>query len=343
MTSVPDPTACDCWLLTAALTNSAPLPDHVCPATMRATVDLWAASDAAARRRDGYALAARTVLMAGQTAETAALLGGVQVEGQSRDGIWPRPMHGRLLGLVVHEWAEEEPSELFANQLAEDPGWKFAFAFALELPPEERWSAFFQLLQSSGLPITPSVVQHAMDVAAGRRQHLPPQDLLNRLMEAMPAVADRVRPLVAELYPYGLDRSPTFEYFGVTEWVTGPILDRAREVQLKHRDWARRIALHPGNTLSAIRRLTPTAFRPHLDSDTRYDFLEEIRRTSNHLAEMVSTGRWNRNELISKHIRQVGNRVAQRRRDAGLPVNPPKGWTIGARRILESACAQRSS
>ena len=89
MGSVPN-LDCDCWSLSDLLTQDDPLPDHVCQETMMASVE------SAARER---------VIL-------------------PMPDVWPVQIGHRRLGLVIRQWAEEEPSATLANLLEASADWR---------------------------------------------------------------------------------------------------------------------------------------------------------------------------------------------------------------------------
>jgi hypothetical protein len=188
------------------------------------------------------------------------------------------------------------------------------------------------------------MLDHAFAVVAGRREplpargvllttyiYVPPLGLLRQFQAAAPVAAPPLQAVIDQLYPSELDFAPDCTIDGRLEWVTGPLLERAQAAALRHRDWARDLAQYPQTTQAAVRRAQPGAFRRQTQDDERFDYIAEALRTAPDLIERVKAGDRNKEELLSTHIEQVYNRVAARRRHAGLDVKPPAGWAEDVR------------
>src|SRR5919205_4127984 len=141
---------CYCWRLSEPLTQHDQLPDHVCQETMMASVE------SAARER-------LIVPM---------------------PDVWPVQIGHRRLGLVIRQWAEEEPSATLANLLEASPDWRqtlksmaFYFDRWRKLHPDAEvddwiwgWACHTRFtieLRRNQLPATPATVQYLRAVLAG--------------------------------------------------------------------------------------------------------------------------------------------------------------------------------
>ena len=66
----------------------------------------------------------------------------------------------------------------------------------------------------------------------------------------------------------------------------------------------------------------------------RYDYLLEAIRDVNAVAERVRERPSQRREIVRDHLNDVYYRVHRRRKTAGLPLEPPQGWRVRARRRI---------
>jgi hypothetical protein len=204
---------CDCWRLSQPLTQDDQLPDHVCQETMMASVE------AAARE-------------------------GVIVP---MPDVWPVQIGRRRLGLVIRQWAQEEPSATLANLLEASPDWQQTLqSMALyfrrwrELHPDAEVAGWIggsvcrakltSELDRNRLSATPATVRHLRAVLAGVSEPLPARGVL-----ISTKVYVQFHPTLGILH----DPSPDFSVSGATEYVTGPLLAQAQQLIVTHRDWLR--------------------------------------------------------------------------------------------------------
>lgn len=335
---------CDCWRLTDPETAD-PLPDHVCPATMRETVAQWAiqmAEPAQILQRLDYPTNGRP--------------NGPRLSADDRPAAsvpWPLPMERGYLGLVIEQWVQEEPSEELAASLATNERWREAiattrlriFAAALDLavdelpddlagrpvvvaqPTRRLRRQIAATLRFAGLPDTPRTVDHALATVAGLSEPLPARGLLV------------VTFVLVHPHPDGLlfdvDPEPDVAILGTTDAASGRLLDEAREVMRQHRAWIDE-HLTPGIALDAVDpRPRHAPSRGRLDpNNPRYDYLAEAVRDVSGIAERVRTAPSQRRAIIRDHLNDVYYRVHRRRKTAELPLEPPQGWRVRARRRI---------
>ncbi len=341
----PEPaTRCDCWRLVDPET-SAPLPDHICPETMRETVVQWAihmAEPMQLLRRLDYSPDAR---LNGSRLETRPQV--VQTIP------WPLPMERGYLGLVVQQWVQEEPNAFLAAELAASERWQEAiattrlriFAAALdvaidELPEDLAGRAVIvprptrQLraqaaatLRFAGLPDTPRTVDHLLAAVAGRDQPLPARGLLVATFVLVHLHDDDGQ--------LEVDPEPDVAILGTIDAAGGQLLDAAREVVRQHHAW---IGEHVAGEIATVRpETTPRQIARFRDPDPdnpRYDYLLEAIRDVNAVAEHVRERPSQRREIVRDHLNDVYYRVHRRRKTAGLPLEPPQGWRVRARRRI---------
>ena len=341
----PDPTTrCDCWRLTNPET-AVPLPDHVCPETMRETVAQWASHMAEPMqilRRLDY--------------PTNGLPSGPRLSSDSHlaEAIpWPLPMERGYLGLVIEQWVQEEPNAALAAELATNQRWQEAiattrlriFAAALDVaidelpddlsrrpvvvaqPTRQLRRQVAATLRFAGLPDTPRTVEHLLAAVAEREHPLPARGLL---VATFVLVHPHQDGLLLEVDP-----EPDVAILGAIDAVSGRLLDEARKVVREHRSWIDR-HLASGITLDALEtrpRQLPRTRQPDPDSP-RYDYLAEAGRDINSVAARVRHSPSQRREIIRDHLNDVYYRVHRRRKTAGLPLEPPQGWRVRARRRI---------
>ncbi len=337
-------TRCDCWRLTDPET-AAPLPDHVCPETMRETVAQWAvhmAEPMQILRRLEY--------------PPNGLPTGPRLTDDSHltEAIpWPLPMERGYLALVIEQWVQEEPNALLASELAANERWQEAiaatrlriFAAALDLTVEELPDDLARrpvivprvthqlrrqiaaTLRFAGLPDTPRTVEHLLASAAGRDQPLPARGLL---VATFILVHPHQDGLLLEVDP-----EPDIAILGTIDAASGSLLDDAREVLRQHQTWVDR-HLATGITIDALEtrpHQMPQVRHPDPGSP-RYDYLAEAVRDINAVAERIRHTPGQRREIIRDHLNDVYYRVHRRRKTAGLPLEPPQGWRVRARRRI---------
>jgi hypothetical protein len=361
--AIPPEHPCDCWRLTRPLDEGEALPDHACPETMHASVALWAREGwEETERLVDRALAARPL----DPAFVDAFNKAYRLVVLPATAQWPFPLGGRLLGLVIRQWAHEEPNETLANQLAEDPTWQRAVVDLRSLyatwcgqaadRPDHglddwlgkagwSWSprgrsgddpdaegSLAARLRGWRLPSTPATMRHLRAVVVGEREPLPARGLLvTTRLYLTEDVLETTRGDI--LVP---DANPEVSIDGALEFATGPLLDRAKEIALAHRNWGRRIRQHPFTTMAAVRKAQRGTFRPGEQAEDRFDYLAEALRADGveNLQALIGCSRRNRDGLIAEYLKKVYDRVRARRVAAGLDPTPPPGWIEEARRRL---------
>ena len=337
-------TQCDCWRLTDAETVE-PLPDHVCPATMRATVARWAN-----RMAEPAPLLTRLDYPADAWPNRPQPVADFRIDQAIH---WPLPTPRGYLGMVIEQWIQEPPNAALAAELAQNDRWREAiattrlgiFAAALdlgidELPddlarrpvvvPEPTRRIRRQIaatLRFAGLPDTPRTVQHMLAAAAGKRQPLPALGLLVVTFVLVHPRADGLTLAVGS--------EPDVAIFGSIDAASGQLLDDAREALRQHRDWVGR---HLTDDIRIDMPDIPTHRRPcgrHHDPDNpRYDYLAEAVRDISSIVGPIHHDPDRRREIVRDHLNDVYYRVHRRRKTAGLPLEPPQGWRVRARRRI---------
>jgi hypothetical protein len=317
--------------------------------------------------------------------------------------LWPAPIGGRWLGLVVRQWALEGGSEMLANQLVGHRGWleeverlrtllrnprqqKLRDAAARiqansadvrsgrpALPPlgrttqarpstdrgrlsittgtianlrEENDAILAQRLRWRGLPDTPTTVAHLRAVAGGGREPLPTRGLL---VTTFIYLQDRLLQHKISTDDTTLDEDVTVAITGSLALATGPLLHKAQEIALLHRNWLPTLGMqHPFADRKEQKKHHPRSFQSRgkpldylteaLDEDQVAKLIRGIR------ASVRAPGQQPSDSLIEQRISAylkhgVSNRVSKRRRKAGLETTPPAGWTDRAREVLRGKIA----
>lgn len=335
---------CDCWRLTDPET-AVPLPDHVCPETMRETVARWAVH-----------MAEPMQILQRLDYPSNDLPGGSRLSADTHlaDAIpWPMPMERGYLGLVIQQWVQEEPSAALAAELAASDRWREAvaairmriFATALGLAVDELPDDLAQravtvpaptrlirqqaaaTLRFAGLPDTPRTVEHLLAAIGGRDQPQPAQGLL--VATFVLVHPDRDGTLME------IDPEPDVAILGTLDAASGRLLDDAREVIRQHRDWIDQ-HLSAGIAIDASEMRQHHLPRPSRDDpdSPRYDYLAEALLDVNVVAERVREAPEQRRVIIRDYLNDVYYRVHRRRKTAGLPLEPPQGWRVRARRRI---------
>ncbi len=338
------PVDCPCWRLTWPLAGE-PLPDHVCLNTMAATV----------YHHDTQAGAALTPDIAWPVRYVGDPLDG---RGCPVPGAPPR-----LLGLILREWAEEDPSRTFAAELAslaspgswEGMGWRWAVssagaefrrwsrrhpdagaeAWVFDAALDEEYRRVFgvQLARAGVLP-TPSVLCHLRALGAAwpkTHETLPARGLLVTTL-----VFVRTGP-IAE-YGVRYDGNPGVHLAGPSELMTGPIWDRAGAVARRHRDWLRKqYGGHPLADRTFRYRSQAGAFLPSTRRESEdLDFVAEALRDVTHLAPARWRDGRERDLAVTRHLDNAYRRVLKRRQRAGIDPTPPLNWRTQVRSVLDS-------
>jgi hypothetical protein len=330
------PTDCSCWRLTAALTNSDELPDHVCLETLLATV---------------YQTPSHELSLASEP-------------------VWPVPIRGRLLGLVLRQWAQEPPRRTLARQLELAPEWQDEVsylrreyeAWQRRRPPEaadrrrQAWLAgegydldrrtprgywvdrasnrwLSERLLRRGLPGTPATVDHLRARSATLQMPLPARGILITIY-----IYVRFDQPGGGWVP---DDYPEMNAAAPLEWVTGPLWGIAFRVVQAHRDWIRQWRPHPLTDISTVRRAAPGRLPSRLeDTGSQFDYLTEVTHDLSALRAKLQRAHVDRQGLIRRHIDACYRRVlARRQRHHIEPPAPPDDFRDQAYQQIEAQLA----
>lgn len=125
--------------------------------------------------------------------------------------------------------------------------------------------------------------------------------------------------------------------------VTGPFIQGPLSTALiGHRNFANHLAQHPFTLTSAVRRAQPGSFATQgTQPDPELDYLKEALKTARgELHSLSQVLDWQIDVRIGMLLKRTQNKVAQRRRRAGVSTTPPKGWRHEAERLIreELAC-----
>jgi hypothetical protein len=355
---------CPCWRLTTPLGDEQ-LPDHICLETMRATVHDWAAQTAEVIN-DLHGGAAYTVRSGTPFDEFAP--GNILHAHASPP--WPAYTARGHLGMVLRQWVQEAPNETLANELSDDPDWQFVLRLmlrllniaqnvdpealhanpetAVEIVSPPRWfiREVAETLRRFGLPSTPRTVSHVLASLAGKREPYPSRGLLVTTLVYLRRVEDDHTGTM-----FRVDPTSDVVISGALEFATGPLLGETRQVALTHRNWVRD-HLSGGHSLvdiSTIRRAQPTRFpdspqRPAVPDvgDRYYDYVAEALDSGHELVYLVHRHPNGSIGAINDHLTRVYQRVRKRRKDAGLPLQPPSRWRKDAHCLLSASLSRRS-
>jgi hypothetical protein len=305
------PHDCPCWRLVEPLVDE-PLPDHVCLETMIGTIT--------SAERDG-------------------------ILPPPEDDRWPIPVGQRYLGMVLRQWAQEAPNQTLANQLEKLPKWRAevrSLAYLWEcgvLPDDAAHDRFIaRRLQRRGLPATPATVRYVRALLAGEREPLPARGLL---------VTTRIYLRLLRLPNWPASKrwpEPPNDVAitGQLDIVTGPVLDRARDVALNHRNWLETWREHRLADVHEIRRAQIGAFKARLPPTAeKYDYKLEALRNLDALVLLAQHDRYGSKGAIRKYLDDVYYRVRKRRMAEGLPIAPPPNWRKEVRTVLEEELRAR--
>ncbi len=204
---------CDCWRFTTPLLDTEELPDHIC--TESAIASIWN------RPRPLLQLPIDTV--------------------------WPASTPEGALGLVIRQWVQEQPSEMFANQLRAFPAWqrevnsaRAIFEHWQEKRPTRSiadWVAhrgsselFARRLRKALIPDSPATLVHLLAVAAGLDKPYPARGILVTTLVYVSLFRN----------PYGgtpIVRVNSYEsLLRIPEITTGPLYERAWQTLKAHKN-----------------------------------------------------------------------------------------------------------
>jgi hypothetical protein len=342
------PVDCPCWRLTEPLAGE-PLPDHVCHNTMAATV----------YHRDAPAGAELTADIAWPVAYV-----GDPLDGRGCPGGCPATGPARYLGLVVREWAEGEPSETFAAELAalarypsrEGHGWRLAesaarsecnrfrrrnpggdvAAWVVDPASDGELRMAWDLhLRQAGVSPTPALLRHLRAIGADGRTR----------RDALPAKGLMVTTLVFvrtggfDEFALFYDGTPEVHLAGPADLTTDSLWDAAGKVARRHRNWLREVfGAHPLADRKLAYSARKGAFQagPRRHSEAHFDYLAEALANTDHLSASRCPDPRERSLRITKHLNRAYHRVKRRRERAGMDPSQPRGWRAEARRRLEA-------
>ncbi len=307
---------CDCWRFTTPLLDTEELPDHIC--TESAIASVW--------KHPRPQLQLPT------------------------DPVWPVSTPDGDLGLVIRQWAQEEPSETFANQLPDFPAWqrevnsaRVIFEYWRKKRPANdvaTWVAhtgsdqvFARGLRKALIPDSPATLAHLRAVAAGLDKPFPARGIFvtTLVYVSLPRNPYGGPPIVQVHHHESLMRVP--------ELTTGPIYDLAWKTLKMHKEWVNRHEEHPLGSIHNKRRAQPHSFSRQTEpSDERFDYLA----VALSMADIATLrhSQLDRESAISKHLRTTQNIVLWRRKRAHLPTTPPRGWQKEARQRLHALLEQ---
>lgn len=257
---------------------------------------------------------------------------------------WPLPWGGRAIMYVIRQWAEGMPSKTLATLLADNPQWQEHVAFyhkAYEqscaqtpgLTSDEwlRWrddarpdtfSATAWLLNHNGLPSTPATMRHLLACAVGRQEPWPAYGLL---------VATRVY-VRLDGDDIVIDPMPESTISGDTAFVTTPVLERAQQIVIQHRDFVKREAEHPLTNITAVRRAQAGSFESSCNSDdSQFDYLTVALTDLTDLKAIARSKPQSLDRHINERLARVQSTVSKRRSRKYMPTTPPRGWREQAR------------
>jgi len=279
---------------------------------------------------------------------------------------WPLPYQGRQLGMVIRQWAEDEPSSTLANQLSESDSWKKEIAgfheqFILfratrpnysehqwvqglgyhlkgpEMSADEGATRYISArLRLRGLPNTPCTVRHFRAVVAGLREPLPTRGVL---VTTLVYVNTKPRPGEEPLgaAPFVRFIEPPHETIitGATEWMPGSLLKGANQVVRKHEEWLHAHRDYPITEIATIRRSQETAFSAkEMKGKEWFDYYAEAISDGSIKWIQRNTPSLGRQTAISKRLSDVKRNIDKRHQRAGRPIPPSNEWRERARRYI---------
>ncbi len=350
----PQSEPCDCARLMYPLPSGDALPTHVCESTMRGSISNWHTEFWETAQIIAATLVSERIQNSALLSAYSNVHKAVADFSAQATGIWPVWHCDRLLGLVIRQWAEEPGSETFARQLDTYGPWNRALsgvASQMVANPGAATDILRTLLRSDGLPWTPSVIGYALGrlgvhpspplpargVLVVTYVYLPPRGLIDQIVSS--GLDPQLQQYLEQNPIPDIDPNSTYEIQGDTEWTTEPLLAKyVLPTVLAHRDWVRAIARHDLTNVGAVRSAQRTAFRGH-EHEPELDYLAEALASVDNLQANVRAGA-TREQAISRHIRSVSKRVANRRRAANMSTTPPPGWSAKAREQLRKLIAK---
>jgi hypothetical protein len=383
--------ACDCWRIVEPLESADDaLPDHIpCPQTQEATVASWASEiwdDYAPILEDIFRKRLETKRrQSHSSAEPGAatlfshylshseynkafsrykeLAQEEESEQPRREALqlvadfsaeWPLIHGGRLLGLVLRQWAQEKPSPTLANQLSASREWQAEVDYVREYhykpynlhtlhaggPPWMEYVQTFPLtyyrslrrnLSRAALPSTPATVQHLLASASG--------DPAGRLPTRGVLVTTLVY-VTTQTGSISLQPNPDVTTQAPIEWLTEPLLRDAAQVMQQHRLWVRKHAPFAITSQSNVRKSAANSYQGHQREVGRdyYDHYSEalllVKAEHDRVGSQFSRDRKTQGTevAISNLIARTTRIIIKRRNRAELdPQTPPPDWTTRAR------------
>jgi hypothetical protein len=280
------------------------------------------------------------------------------VDSAIRDGVipeskrWPVAVaFERYLGLVLRQWVQEPPNATLAIQLQGEPAWRqeaSRLGYILDQgglggdPASDRLIA--RRLHRRGLPDTPATVRHLRAVLDGKHEPLPARGLLVTTSAYVRVFQppDGSRAAGEFSPPHGVAVT------GSLDLATSDLWREAGSVAHAHREWLGRARCPAFARLRGVgyyaladprarSRAHPTAELPTVGRDPdRLDYLAEaFEGLEPHLELLARLHPAERGHRTARYLKQIADRVARRRRRAGVPVTPDPGWQDAFRRAVD--------
>jgi len=179
-----------------------------------------------------------------------------------------------------------------------------------------------RLLNHDGLPSTPATMRHLMACAVGLHQPRPAYGLLVTTRVYVRLDGDDI----------STDPMPESTISGDTAFVTTPVLERAQQIVIQHRDFVKRQAEHPLTNITAVRRAQAESFAGNGSAnDSQFDYLTVALADLTHLKAIARSKPQSLDWHIEKHLNQVQDTVYRRRIRHNMPTTPPRRWREQAR------------
>ena len=286
---------------------------------------------------------------------------------------WPYPLGNRFLACVVTQWVQEVPNEMFANLIDSHPTWRSVIerlrarlVTALGEAPDfieladQVMVEVIELLQQCRIPVTPANVGYGLAQTAGegwRELHDHHKRLIaTRDSDNRPLPARGVKLTTLIFASLSLWRSNEKDEIddpqpawliqphaelgmsGEVAHLTGPFVnDYLVPAVLAHRQFILSLSAHPFSDIASKRRAAPTSFPATLTgAETEFDYVQEARleagKQQKGLRALAS--HWSFENSVDKILDRVQKRVSQRRKRAGIPTTPPKGWRKEAEKAI---------
>lgn len=265
---------------------------------------------------------------------------------------WPVPYRSRYLGLVIRQWAQEEPNAILAGKLRKDDAWKDEVSedtallaqWRREFPsyPIDMWidgriwygdadrgldTYLAARLRQRGLPYTPSTVRHLRAVIAGESEPLPARGLLVSTLAYVDTRGDD-----RGERQYSLSSSPErffspphdFDIAGIGEWTTGHLMAQTYETVSEHRAFLHSYRDHPLSSLRSTRQqqaLVRSNADEHGPGWFDYEAEAMLAIDQGKFDKHLGPARYNPGTEITNFLNRIGRRVKER-----TDTPPARGW-----------------